>query len=615
MQTIERLVAVNMSKTEPTTTVEWRQLNWRKLEQEVFKLQKRIYQASQRGDTKSVRNLQKTLSNSWSAKCLAVRRVSQDNQGKKTAGIDGVKSLRPDQRLAMAMHLKFTDKSKPVRRVWIPKPGSEDQRPLGIPTLHDRALQTLAKMVLEPEWEAQFEANSYGFRPGRSCHDAIQAIRCSLHGKAKYVLDADIAGCFDNINQTVLLTKLNTYPTLRRQIKAWLEAGVIAKEQLFPTISGTPQGGAISPLLANIALHGMELLLNEQFPEMTAKSRETWFHPKGSRFRPPRIIRYADDFVVIHESLAVIQYCRELLTNWLSEIGLTLKPSKTRVAHTLEQEKEEDPGFDFLGFTIRQFPSGMYQSGLTSKGERLGFITLIRPSKTSQARHQAQISQILERHQSASQEALIAHLLPVIRGWTAYNSKENSKQTFCRHNFLTFQKLWRWAKRRHPNKSKGWILRKYWKPHGRQRWCFTTGQTNLVLPLHSMTMIQRHVKVRGEKSPYDGDWIYWSVRLGKYLAVSQSVATLLKKQKGRCPICELYFKDDDRMEIDHRIPLSLGGSSSYSNLQLLHRHCHDRKTATDGSSGALKGCVTEEPDEVKVSCPVLKPSLKSDLQA
>ncbi len=595
--------------------MEWRHLNWRKLEQDVFKLQKRIYQASQRGDITSVRKLQKTLSNSWSAKCLAVRRVSQDNQGKKTAGIDCVKSIRPDQRLEMAKHLKFTDQSKPVRRVWIPKPGSEEQRPLGIPTLYDRALQTLAKMVLEPEWEAKFEANSYGFRPGRSCQDAIEAIRLSVRSKAKYVLDADIAGCFDNINQIVLLNKLNTYPTLRRQIKAWLEAGVVAKEQLFPTVSGTPQGGAISPLLANIALHGMEMQLNEQFPEMTAESRETWFHPRGTRFRPPRIIRYADDFVVIHENLAVIQYCREWITNWLSEIGLTLKPSKTRIVHTLQPENGEVSGFDFLGFTIRQFPVEKHHSGLTARGERLGFTTLITPSKAAQASHQAQISQILKSHQSTSQEALITHLLPVIRGWTAYYSAGNSSQTFCRHNFLTFQKLWRWAQRRHPNKSKGWILRKYWKRQGRQRWCFTTGQTNLALPLHSMTKIQRHVKVRGEKSPYDGDWVYWSVRMGKYLTVSQSVATLLKKQQGRCPICELYFKDDDRMEIDHRIPLSLGGNSSYSNLQLLHRHCHDRKTATDGSSGALKGCITEEPDEVKVSCPVLKPSLKSDLQA
>ncbi len=604
-----------MSKTEQQTTVEWRQLDWRKLEKCVFKLQKRIYQASIRGDIKVVRKLQKTLTNSWSAKCLAVRRVTQDNQGKKTAGIDGVKSLSPDQRLAMVEQLKFTGKSQPVRRVWIPKPGSQEQRPLGIPTLYDRALQTLARLALEPEWEALFEANSYGFRPGRSCQDAIEAIRCSVHLKAKYVLDADIAGCFDNINQTELLTKINTYPTLRRQIKAWLRAGIVDKGQLFPSDSGTPQGGAISPLLANIALHGMERLLEQQFPEMSGKSRETWFHAKGTKFRPPRIIRYADDFVVIHENLTVIQYCRELLTAWLSEIGLTLKPSKTRIVHTLEQYDGQPPGFDFLGFTIRQFPVGQHHSGFKPNGERLGFITLTTPSKAAQERHQAEIDRILDAHQSATQEALISHLIPVIRGWTEYFSTGNSSQTFNRQNFLTFQKLWRWAKRRHPNKSKGWILRKYWQQRGRIRWSFTTSSTGPVLPLHSMTAIKQFVKVRGNKSPFDGDWVYWSSRMGKHPTVSRPVATLLKKQKGRCPICELYFKDDDRMEIDHITPLSLGGSRTYRNLQLLHRHCHDRKTASDGSLVPSKGCITEEPDEVKVSRPVLKTSRRGDSPA
>jgi len=583
IQTIEKQVAVNMSKTEPKTTVEWRQLDWRKLEKRVFKLQKRIYQASKRGDIKTVRKLQKTLNQSWSAKCLAVRRVTQDNQGKKTAGIDGVSSLKPEQRLPLVEQLKFTGQSKPVRRVWIPKPGRQEKRPLGIPTLYDRALQTLARFALEPEWEAKFEANSYGFRPGRSCQDAISAIRASVQRKAKYVLDADIAGCFDNINQEELLTKLNTYPTLRRQIKAWLKAGIVDNGQLFPSNSGTPQGGAISPLLANIALHGMELLLNQHFPEMSGGSRETWFHPKGTKFRTPRLIRYADDFVVIHENLAVIQYCRDLLIAWLGEIGLTLNPNKTRIIHTLEPYDGQQPGFDFLGFTIRQFPAGKHQSGSKGNGERIGFTALVTPSKTAQERHQAEIGRIIDAHQNATQTALISHLIPVIRGWTNYFSSENSSHTFSRHNLLTFQKLWRWAKRRHPNKSKGWILRKYWQRRGRIRWNFTPDETGPVLPLHSKTAIRRFVKVRGTKSPFDGDWVYWSTRMGKHPTVSRPVAILLKKQKGQCPLCELYFKCDDLMEIDHVIPLSLGGARTYNNLQLLHRHCHVRKTASDGS--------------------------------
>ena len=207
-----------MSKTEITSKVEWRQINWRKAEKAVFKLQKRIYRASNRGDVKTVRRLQKTLMKSWYARALAVRRVTQDNQGKKTAGVDGVKSLTPKQRLNLVGNLKLGTKVSPTRRVWIPKPGTEEKRPLGIPTMKDRALQALVKLALEPEWEAKFEPNSYGFRPGRSCHDAIEAIFSSIRLKPKYVLDADIAKCFDRIDHEALLNKMNTFPTIRRQV-------------------------------------------------------------------------------------------------------------------------------------------------------------------------------------------------------------------------------------------------------------------------------------------------------------------------------------------------------------------------------------------------------------
>lgn len=208
---------------------EWKDVEWRKLEKRVFKLQKRIFRASSRGDVKAVRKLQKTLMRSWSAKMLAVRRVTQDNCGKKTAGVDGVKLLTPKQRLKFVSHLRLNSKVRPTRRVWIPKPGMEEKRPLGIPTMYDRALQALVKLALEPEWEALFEPNSYGFRPGRSCHDAIVAIHTIIAQKAKYVLDADIAKCFDKIRHDALLRKLNTFPTIRRQIRAWLKAGVMSR--------------------------------------------------------------------------------------------------------------------------------------------------------------------------------------------------------------------------------------------------------------------------------------------------------------------------------------------------------------------------------------------------
>src|ERR687886_1647852 len=284
-----------MSKTRSQPMVEWRHINWRKLERRVFKLQKRIYRASQRGDVKAVRRLQKTLMKSWSARCLAVRRVTQDNSGKKTAGVDGLKSLTPKQRLALVANLKLSSKVAPTRRVWIPKPGTEEKRPLGIPTMKDRALQALVKLALEPEWEARFEPNSYGFRPGRSCLDAIEAIFSAIRLKPKFVLDADISKCFDRIDHKALLNKLNTFPTIRRQIRAWLKAGVMDNMQYFETPEGTPQGGVISPLLANIALHGMENRIKHYADTLPTRSG----HGKRDNRRSLSLIRYADDFVIL----------------------------------------------------------------------------------------------------------------------------------------------------------------------------------------------------------------------------------------------------------------------------------------------------------------------------
>src|SRR5712691_4598430 len=232
----------------------WDDLPWKKFRKVVWKLQKRIYQAMLCGDVKLVRKLQKLLMKSRAAKFLAVRRVAQENSGKKTAGVDGVKSLTPSQRLRMALSLGVDSKARPVRRVWIEKQGSDELRPLGIPVMHDRARQSLVKEALEPEWEARFEANSYGFRPGRSGHDAIGAIYIAISRQAKFALDADIAKCFDSISHSALLAKVNASPLVQRQLKAWLKAGVMDGGELFPTAVGTMQGGTISPLLANIAL-------------------------------------------------------------------------------------------------------------------------------------------------------------------------------------------------------------------------------------------------------------------------------------------------------------------------------------------------------------------------
>ena len=559
-----------MSKTLNNQTVEWKDLNWHKLERVTFKLQKRIFQASERGDVKAVRRLQKTLIRSWSAKCIAVRRVTQDNQGKNTAGIDGVKSLSPKQRTTLVNSLKLTGKSKPTRRVMIPKPGSEEKRPLGIPTINDRALQALVKIALEPEWEAKFEPNSYGFRPGRSCHDAIGAIFDSIKQKAKYVLDADIAKCFDRIDHNALLDKVKTYPSLRRQLRCWLKSGVMEKGNFSHTNEGTPQGGVISPLLANIALHGME--------ERIKQYAETLKGIKRDNRSSLNLIRYADDFVIIHEDINVILTCQKIIAEWLNDIGLELKPSKTKLTHTLN-EYEGNVGFEFLGFHVQQHKVGNYRCAKNTHGTPLGFSTLITPSKLKTKAHLAKIAEVIDTHKTAPQAALISKLNPIIRGWLNYYSTVVSKETFAKCDYLTYDKLRAWARTR----GKGSINKdKYWRTVGDQSWCFST-EDGLELMNHAATPIVRHVKVKGEASPYNGDWIYWGKRRGEYPETPTRVSKLLKGQKGICTHCGLYFSSTDIVEVDHITPKSLGGKDEYKNLQLLHRHCHDTKTASDGS--------------------------------
>lgn len=489
--------------------------------------------------------------------------------------------------------------------------------------MHDRAIQALVKLALEPEWEARFEPNTYGFRPGRSCHDAIDAIFKAIKCKAKYVLDADIAKCFDKINHKELLRKLNTFPTLKRQIKSWLKSGVMDGKELFPTSEGTPQGGVISPLLANIALHGMEERIKQVAETLPGKKRENR--------NALSLIRYADDFVILHENITVVQRCKAIIAEWLNGMGLELKPSKTRLVHTLNKYEGQEAGFNFLGFNVRQYPVSKYNTGCNTNGKSLGFKTLITPSKEKVKVHYEQIVGIIEQHKSAPQAALIAHLNPVITGWANYFSTVVSKETYSELDTKVYRKLKSWGKRRHPNKSGKWVANKYWQAIDGDNWVFATPQERknpMQLLKHSATEIRRYVKVKGEASPYDGNLIYWSTRMGHNPEVPKNVATLLKRQKGKCTHCGLYFTENSVIEIDHIIPKSKGGKSEYKNLQLLHRHCHDEKTASDGSLGNKSGCnsakpkpeptgnrgtydkslIIEEPDVAKVSCPVLKTS-------
>jgi RNA-directed DNA polymerase len=307
--------------------------------------------------------------------------------------------------------------------------------------------------------------------------------------------------------------------------------------------------------------------------------------------------------------------CRDHISEWLKGMGLELKEAKTHITHTLEGDRS---GFDFLGFNIRQHQVGKYKTGNNTQGEPLGFKTIIKPSRKAINTHYQKIKEIVDSQIPASQEALISRLNPVIRGWSNYYSTKVSKEVFSQLDAFLYWKLAGWVRKRHPNKTGKWIARKYWQTIGNQNWVFATrSETNpMQLRTHSETPIVRHVKVKGEASSYDGNLTYWSSRMGKQPRISKRVAKLLKKQKGKCAHCRRTFREEDVMEIDHIVPKALGGKDRYDNLQLLHKHCHDAKTASDGSLGTHdKSQVIESPDESKDSRPVLKTSRVGDCLA
>jgi len=475
------------------STEDWRTLPWKKFQRNVFRLQKRIYQAAQRGDRKRVHNLQRLLLRSWSARCLATRQVTQDNRGKRTPGVDGVASLTPEERLAYAHQLRYLARwtVDPIRHTYIPKPNHpSEKRGLGIPTLRDRAMQALVKLALEPEWEAVFEPNSYGFRPGRSTHDAIEAIFNFIRLQPKYVLDADIEKCFDRISHEGLLAKLHAPQPVMRLIRDWLKAGILEDGQMLFPDAGTPQGGVLSPLLANIALHGFEAFVS-----------------RNGRKHRVVVIRYADDFVILCDDLDVLLEAKTRAESWLAQMGLRLKAEKTHITHTLHPYNGH-VGFDFLGFHLQQYPVGKYRD----HKRHAGYKTLITPGRKAVQRHLRELKALIRRYRGAPQAALIAALNPKIRGWTLYYQSSVAARLFNKLDSLLHHKLMRWASFRHPRKTNGWRYRRYWRQVGTYM-TFSDGTSSLTR--HGEMPITRHVKVKGDKSPYDSDWVYWGARLGR----------------------------------------------------------------------------------------------------
>lgn len=533
-------------------TEDWQMLPWKEIERGVFRLQQRIYQAASCGDVKRVHNLQRLLLHSYAARLLAVRRVTQDNRGKRTPGVDGVASLTPTERMRLAHQLRHLDKvPDPVRRTYIDKPGTTEKRALGIPTMADRAYQALIKLALEPQWEAKFEPNSYGFRPGRCAHDAIEAIFNYIRLKPKYVLDADIEKCFDRISHSALLKKLQAIRPIANLIRGWLKAGIMDNGKLLFLEAGAPQGSVISPLLANVALHGLEEALVNSWP----------------RDNRPAIIRYADDLVILYHDLDTLGKLQEKAVQWLAQTGLRLKPSKTRITHTLN-EHEGHVGFDFLGFNIRQYRVTKHHPR-TYRGKE-GFKTIIKPSKKAVKRHLYQLKQLIRQHRGCSQAALIGVLNPTIRGWANYYRSCAAKTVFDRTDKELFWKLVKWAHFRHPNKLWGWKYQRYWR---RQKGRIEFSDGAYILIQHHHTKIERHTKVKGHKSPFDGDWPYWTARLGKDPTRPKRICVLMKGQKGRCAECGLRLGATDVLEVHHRD--GTPHNHHYQNLALMHGHCHD----------------------------------------
>jgi RNA-directed DNA polymerase len=435
----------------------------------------------------------------------------------------------------------------------VDKIGSSEKRGLGIPTMRDRAAQALVLLALEPEWEAQFEPNSYGFRPGRSTHDAIEAIFKFIYRLPKYVLDTDIEKCFDRINHTALLTKLKTIRPIARVIRAWLKAGILEDGKYLYPEEGAPQGSVISPLLCNIALHGLEQALVNAFPKQYKIA----------------VVRFADDLVVLCTDLQVLKQLKNLADDWLAQMGLRLKPAKTRFTHTLDP-LDGNVGFDFLGFNVRQYRVGRYK--VRRYTHKPGYKTLIKPSKLAVKRHLHKVHQIIRQYRGAPQVALIKALNPVIRGWARYYSTCVAKVVFSWMDHQVYCKLYRWVSHCHPKKRNGWRIKRYWhNQEGRSN--FGNSEIGWLAKYRDMP-IRRHIKVRGSKSPYDSDWVYWGGRLGRDPTKPRRMIRMLKRQNGKCFFCGHILIDGDTIETHH-----LDGNTTnnrYANLTLMHAHCHNQ---------------------------------------
>jgi len=462
--------------------IQWKNIHWPTIQRRVNKLQSRITKAVKEGKKRLAKKLQYLLTKSFFAKLLAVRKVTT-NRGKNTSGIDKRLWSTAASKLKGTLSLECKGyKASPLRRTYIEKKNKKKKRPLGIPTIYDRAMQALYAMALDPIAEATADNVSFGFRKKRCTHDAADHIFRYLRteNSAQWILEGDIKGCFDNINHQWMLENI---PMDKKILGQFLKAGFVYRKRLFPTTNGTPQGGIISPILANMTLDGIERLIKEKY----------WTNKKGtidSDYNKHRVnyTRYADDFVVSAESREILLDIKQMIKDHLKQRGLTLSEEKTLITHI-------DQGFDFLGWNFRKF-----------KGK-----LIIKPSKDSLKSITTKIRNTIKLYQANKQELLIWKLNPIITGWANYHRSTAAKESFSKVDNDTFLSLWKWANRRHPNKSSRWIKNRYWKTDKHRAWIFSNGKVAVKFAVH--TKILRHHIIKFDANPYlQTDQLYYIAR-------------------------------------------------------------------------------------------------------